>query len=69
MKRHWLIRYNSKDEYVMIKDGKGTQLEQVIKHCVLNRYALNDVLVLETATVPCCRKLVEFIQEFFNKLK
>lgn len=66
MLRHWLIRHANKDEYVPTTDGKGSQLEQVIKYCVLNRYALGEVIVLETATDKCRKKLKQFIKEYLQ---
>lgn len=63
MRRHWRIRYNDRDEYVLTKDGRGSQLEQVVKHCVLCKYALAQVMVIETATQTIHTSLMTFIKE------
>ena len=63
MIRHWRIRYNDRDEYVMTKDQKGNQLEQVVRHCVICRYALDQVIVIETATQAVHTSLMTFIKE------
>jgi hypothetical protein len=47
----------------MTTDGKGSQLEQVVKYCVLHRYALNSVTVLETATKFVHEPLLKYIKE------
>lgn len=66
MIRHWLIRHNRRDEFVMTKEGEASQLEQVVKHCVLQRYALAEVIVLETASEKCHKKLKQFIKELLQ---
>lgn len=63
MIRHWRIRYMDRDEYVMTKDDKGNQLEQVCKYCILKRYVLAQVMVIETATVSVHTSLMTFIKE------
>lgn len=61
MFRHWRIRYNNRDEYVTTRDGKGSQLEQVVRHCIVCKYALAEVRVIETATVKINCPLMDFI--------
>lgn len=63
MTRHWRIRYNNRDEYVTTKEGRGTQLEQVVKHCVLHRYALGEVKVIETASEKVHIPLILLIKQ------
>lgn len=63
MIRHWRIRYNNRDEYVITMDGQGSQLEQVVKHCVMCKYALAQVDVIETATQSVHTSLMTFIKE------
>ena len=51
MTRHWLIRYNNKNEYVKVEDiFMYSQIDQVINYCRNNFYDLTKVLVVETAT-------------------
>lgn len=68
MIRHWRIRHNNKDEYVMTKDDdEGNQLDQVLRYCVSQRYGLAEVLVIETATDRCHKKLSDIVKEYINR--
>jgi hypothetical protein len=44
---HWRIRYLNRDEYITIHENGRTQLEQVILHCIKNKYALAEVFIVE----------------------
>lgn len=48
-------------------DDEGNQLDQVLRYCVSQRYGLAEVLVIETATDRCHKKLSDIVKEYINR--
>ena len=50
MKRHWLIRYLGKCEYVIVRDSWEKQVDQVCSYCSSKGYELKKVTIIESAS-------------------